>query len=201
MTNASPAFLVLAAALLSAACEPSAPAPDPAASLRETDFSNFRYEHQRTSWTLRDSAQEPVRENGIIKQPGYLLDEVVYGDVTGDGVEDAVVVVEEVTGGSAVPDWVFVYGAGPRPLWSFQTGDRAAGGLKEVRAEGGMLVVELFGTGKVPGDRERLSAPDGTDSPACCPRTFTRSRHAWNGSEFVPHGAPEVLPFERESDG
>jgi hypothetical protein len=201
MTNARATLLALAAALLSAACDPAPPAPGPATSIRDTDFSNFRFDFQRTSWTLRDSAQEPVRENGIVKQDGYLLDDVVYGDVTGDGVEEALVVVGGVTGGSAVPHWVFVYGAGPRPLWSFETGDRSAGGLKEVYADGGMLVVELYGRNQVPGDPESLGADDGSNTPACCPDSFTRTRYAWDGRAFVPRGAPEVLPYDPGVDG
>jgi hypothetical protein len=199
MRNPRPIFLIFAAAPLSAACEPAETAPAPA-SIRDTDFVNFRYDFQGTSWTLRDSVQEPVRENGIVKQDGYLLDDVVYGDVTGDGVEEALVVVGGVTGGSAVPHWVFVYGAGPRPLWSFETGDRSAGGLNRVYADSGMLVVELFGRGKVPGAPDLL-ADDGSNAPACCPTVFTRSRYAWNGREFVPHGAPQVLPYDPRADG
>ncbi|HEX6373328.1 MAG TPA: hypothetical protein VF006_30675 [Longimicrobium sp.] len=203
MTNARLAFMVLLAALPSAAsCGGSAPAPGAAASIRGTDFSNFRYHFQRTTIALRDSAQEPVRRNGIIHESGYLLDGVVYGDVTGDGVEDAVVVVEEVTGGSAVPNRVFVYQAGadgPRRLWSFETGDRAAGGFKDVYVRDGVLVVELYGRDKVPSDPASLHRDDGTGSPACCPTMFTRSRYQWNGRAFVPRGAPEVLPYDPQA--
>lgn len=173
-------------------------------SIRDADFRNFRYEFQGTSWTLRDSAQQEVGDNGIVEEMGYYLDDVLYGDVTGDGSEDAIVIVEGVTGGSAVPHWVFVYAAGPRGprrLWSFETGDRAAGGLKDVYARDGMLVVELYGQEKIPSDPESLYRDDGTDSPACCPSMFTRSRYAWNGRRFQLHRAPEVLPYDPESQG
>ena len=195
--------LLLLPLVFAAACHRPAPAPGTAASIRDTDFSNFRYPYGRAGWTLRDSAQEPVRENGIVTEEGYLLDRVVYGDVTGDGREEALVVVEGITGGSAVPHWVFAYTAGdrvPRRLWAFETGDRAAGGLKDVYARDGMLVVELYGQDKLPTRPETLTADDGTGSPACCPTRFTRSRYAWNGRRFALHGTPEVLPYDPASN-
>jgi hypothetical protein len=190
---------LLAAALLLSACHRSAPATGPAPSIRHADFANFQYRVGRTRWTLRDSAQAEVRRNGIVTEDGYLLDRVVYGDVTGDGREDALVIVEGVTGGSAVPHWVFAYAAGPRGprrLWAFETGDRAAGGLKDVYARDGMLVVELYGQDKLPTRPRHLTADDGTGSPACCPTRFTRSLYAWKGRRFGLHGTPEVLPYD-----
>jgi hypothetical protein len=189
--------LLLAALLPAAACQRQpAPAPGTSVSVRETDFANFRYPFGRARWTLQDSLQEPVRENGIVREDGYLLDRVVYGDVTGDGREDALVVVGGITGGSAVPHYVFAYADGPRRLWAFETGDRAAGGLKDVYARDGMLVVELFGQDKLPTRPETLTADDGTGTPACCPTRFTRSRYGWNGRRFELRGTPEVLPYD-----
>lgn len=206
MTNARPALALLLAALVAAvSCQPEAPEPAPGlpVSIRDADFRNFSYAFRGATWTLRDSAQQAVRnENEIVEEMGYLLDEVIYGDVTGDGGEDAVVVVEGVTGGSAVPHWVFVYTAGapsPRQLWAFETGDRSAGGLKGVSVQHGKLVVELYGKDKIPSDPESLWRDDGTNSPSCCPTMFTRSVYAWNGRGFQLHGAPEVLPYDPQS--
>jgi hypothetical protein len=50
------------------------------------------------------------------------------------------------TGDSAFPDLVYIYGLSrgkPKLLWTFETGDRAAGGYRNVCAENGQLVVEL----------------------------------------------------------
>jgi hypothetical protein len=201
--HSTPALLL--AALVAISCQPETPepAPQPPASIRDTDFRNFSYAFGRTTFTLRDSAQQEVRnENDIVEEMGYSLDDVIYGDVTGDGREDAVVVVEGLTGGSAVPHWVFVYTAGaspPRQLWAFETGDRSAGGLKGVSVQDGRLVVELYGKDKVPSDPESLGRDDGTDSPACCPSMFTRSVYAWNGRAFELHGAPQSLPYDPQS--
>jgi len=73
----------------------------------------------------------------------------------------------------------------PELIWPFRTGDRADGGLKDIRAENGELVVELYGqdrfllgqteTGKITGDEEQL----------CCPTFFTRTFYRWNGNAFL----------------
>lgn len=197
--------LLLLGALLATACQPAVPSdlPGPAASIRETDFRNFRHVHPGTAIRLADGAQPEVRRNGIVRESGYYLDSIAYADVTGDGGEEAVVIIAELTGGSATPHWIFVYGGGdrsPRLLWSFQTGDRATGGLKEVYAADGRLVVELYGKDRVPSDPESLEGSDGTAQGLCCPTLFTRSRYGWNGRAFVLDGA-EVLPLQSSTGG
>lgn len=108
-------------------------------------------------------------------------------DVDNDGEDEAAVVVKIETGGTAIPQLVYIYGwkdGAPELQWNFRTGDRADGGLKDIRAENGELVIELYGqdrfllgqteTGKITGDEEQL----------CCPTFFTRSFYKWNGKNF-----------------
>jgi hypothetical protein len=203
--------LLLLATAGTAACQGTSPSvqPSPAAaageaagaagaSIRETDFRNFRYEYRGTAWTLVDGTQPDAGEEEL----RYEFDEVSFGDVTGDGRDEALVTITAETGGTMHPHWVFVYGAGarrPELLWAFASGDRAAGGLKSVYAEGGMLVVELLGKGKVPHDPATYGAEDDTAMGACCPSTFTRARYVWNGRAFVPRGEPEVQDYDPES--
>ncbi len=109
-------------------------------------------------------------------------------DATGDGSDDAAVILKIETGGAAIPQLVYLYewkDGKPELLWNFRTGDRADGGLKDLRIENGELVVELYGqdrfllgeveTGKITGDEEQL----------CCPIFFTRTRYKWNGKNFL----------------
>jgi hypothetical protein len=116
---------------------------------------------------------------------------VKYMDLTGDGQDEALVVLKVETEGSAIPQIGYIFswkGNAPELIWSFRTGDRADGGLKDVRAENGMMTVELYGqdrfllggneTGRITDDREQL----------CCPTSFTRSIYKWNGSSFVLQG-------------
>jgi hypothetical protein len=112
-------------------------------------------------------------------------------DVTGDGEDEAIVVLKIETGGAAIPQVVYVFtwkDGKPELIWQFRTGDRADGGLKDIRSEGGLVVLELYGqdrfvlgqteTGKITGDEEQL----------CCPLYFTRSAYKWNGNAFLMQG-------------
>lgn len=196
------AVLLLLASAGTAACQgtpqPAGPSPAAGPSIRETDFRNFRYTFRETGWTLVNGAQPDVVEGDW----GFEFDDVSYGDVTGDGREEALVTITAQTGGTMRPHWIFVYGAGaggPELLWVFESGDRAAGGLKRVSAEGGMLVVELLGKGMLPHDPDTYGAEDETSLGACCPSMFTRSRYGWNGRSFEPRGEPEVLPYDPDA--
>ena len=114
-----------------------------------------------------------------------------FFDVTGDGQDEALVILKIETTGSAVPQIVYIYeykDDKPDLIWYFRTGDRADGGLKDLRPENGQLVVELFGqdrfllgeteTGKITNDEEQI----------CCPTFFTRSIYRWNGRNFLMQG-------------
>jgi len=130
-----------------------------------------------------------------------------YFDVTGDGEDEAVVILKIETTGSAIPQIVYIYTYKqdhPELIWYFRTGDRADGGLKDVRPENGELVVELYGqdrfllggieTSKITDDFEQI----------CCPTFLTRSRYKWMGNVFRIQGKrltysiadPHALPQE-----
>ena len=134
-----------------------------------------------------------------------------YLDVTGDGQDEAIVILKVETTGNAIPQLVYIYewkDDKPELLWNFRTGDRADGGLKDMRIENGLLVVELYGqdrfllgeteTGKITGDEEQL----------CCPTSFTRTLYKWNGRNFLMQGKrltylvadPAALPLENYGD-
>jgi hypothetical protein len=120
-----------------------------------------------------------------------LVDEV-FGDVTGDGIEEALIVLTVSIRGSAIPYYVYVYawnGTKPKLIWSFETGDRADGGLRRVFSESGDLALELYGKNKfIAGNLY------GGDRPACCPDSFTRSYYKWTGAVFRRTNMLDVLP-------
>ncbi len=114
-----------------------------------------------------------------------------YFDVTGDGQDEAIIILKIETTGNAIPQVVYIYewkDDKPELLWHFRTGDRSDGGLKDVRPENGEVVVELYGqdrfllgeveTGKITGDEQQL----------CCPTFFTRTSYKWNGRHFLRQG-------------
>lgn len=175
------------------------------------DFKNFTYELPR-GWhnpdgnqiTLTDGKVKPIAANTsedmsdevkaemrAKRRIGMSYVTTKFLDVTGDGQDEALVILKVETTGSAIPQLVYVFtwkDEHPELIWPFRTGDRADGGLKDLRAENGELVVELYGqdrfllgqteTGKVTGDEEQL----------CCPTYFTRSRYKWNGRSFLMQG-------------
>ena len=177
----------------------------PKKSIRAVDFRNFSYPEteglhtphsRKRSFKLKDGALPETRDKqGFVDGMGIYLSSVSYGDVTGDGQEEAIVTMSIVTGGSALPNIVYIYtlkGSKPRLLWAFDTGDRADGGLRRVKAENGRLLVELYGNGKILG--KDLGAEDKTNRGACCPTFFTRARYKWTGNGFRLASKPKVLP-------
>jgi hypothetical protein len=197
------------------------------------DFKNYTYQLPR-GWQNPDGTAEITLTNGrvapvqgkVVKEEmtddekaqvkqrrriGMSYVTTKFIDATGDGEDEAVVILKVETGGSAIPQIVHVFtwkDGKPELLWPFRTGDRADGGLKDIRVENGLLIVELYGqdrfilgqteTGKITGDEEQL----------CCPTFWTRSFYKWNGKNFLMQGKrlthsvadPHLPPLENLGD-
>jgi hypothetical protein len=111
-------------------------------------------------------------------KPAY----VNYGDITGDEMEDAMVVLSIDNRGSAISHYVYIFTEENQKLkllWDFEAGDRADGGLRQIYAENGQLVIELFGKDRIVGG-ELYKGDEGL----CCPSSFTRTWYHWTGKEF-----------------
>jgi len=195
------------------------------------DFKNFTYPLPRgwqnpdgSDLTLTDGRVIPVSkfisedmedeekaEARAMRRIGMSYVTTKFVDVTGDGEDEAVVILKVETTGNAIPQLVYVYGwkdDKPELLWNFRTGDRADGGLKDMRPSGDGLVVQLYGqdpfligeteTGKITGDEEQL----------CCPTHYTRTSYKWNGRNFLMQGKrltysvddPATPPLENYGD-
>jgi hypothetical protein len=135
-----------------------------------------------------DMSDEERAERKAMRRIGLSYVTTRYFDVNADGEDEALVILKVETGGTAIPQFAYFYrwnNGGPELLWMFRTGDRADGGLKDIRVDKGEVVVELYGqdrfilgqveTGKITGDEEQL----------CCPTHFTRTHYKWNGSSFL----------------
>ena len=175
------------------------------------DFKNFTYPLPRgwqnpdgSDLTLVNGRVDPVwkfidedmpdeekMEARATRRIGMSYVTTKYIDLTGDGRDEAVVVMKVETTGAAIPQLVYVFEwkeDKPVLIWNFRTGDRADGGLKDIRIEEGRVLVELYGqdrfllgqteTGKITGDEEQL----------CCPTYFTRTFYKWNGKDFLLQG-------------
>lgn len=195
------------------------------------DFKNFTYPLPR-GWhhpdgdeiTLENGRQQPkIRDIQEDMSPedkaaaraerriGMSYVTTKYFDIDADGLDEAAVILKIETGGTAIPQLVYLYtwkDDKPELIWNFRTGDRADGGLKDIRIENGEAVVELYGqdrfilgqteTGKITGDEQQL----------CCPTSFTRSFYKWNGRSFTLSGKrltyevanPSTAPLENFGD-
>ncbi|MCA1640257.1 MAG: hypothetical protein LC768_18375 [Acidobacteria bacterium] len=134
-----------------------------------------------------------------MKEDGIFFGEADYWDLTGDGKEEAILTLSIQTGGSAIPELIYIYtlqNSKPKMLWGFMTGDRAEGGLKEVYAENGELVVELFGVDKFENNEWKFNLPKEGAGGLCCPTVFTKFRFKWNGRNFALIGKPELFDYD-----
>ncbi len=161
------------------------------------DFKNFMYPLPR-GWQDSDGKEvelvggkRPMEMTEEVERIGLSYVTTKFLDVTADGQDEAIVILKIETGGGAIPQLVYVFtwkADAPEMIWYFRTGDRADGGLKDIRAENGEIVIELFGqdryivgeldTAKLTGDEEQL----------CCPTHFTKSRYKRNGNVFQLQG-------------
>lgn len=161
------------------------------------DFKNYTYPLPR-GWQDSDgkevelvNGKRPMEMSEEVERIGLSYITTKFLDVTGDGQDEAFVILKIDTGGAAIPQLVYVFtwkNEAPEMIWYFRTGDRADGGLKDIRSENGRTVVELYGqdryiigeldTMKITGDEEQI----------CCPTHFTRSSYGWNGNVFRIQG-------------
>lgn len=147
-------------------------------SIRSVDFDNISYPN------LPDySDPRGYRKKRVTLKPGEGgPSHLNYGDITGDGAEEAMAVLPIENRGSAIPYYVYIFtlkAGKPTLLWDFKTGDRADGGLRQVYADNGELVIELFGKDRVIGEELYRG-----DEGLCCPSSFTQARYKWTGKHF-----------------
>lgn len=112
----------------------------------------------------------PVQQ--LIKDTGgqFVPSQVLYGDLTGDGVEEAVV---PISSGGTMGDIAYVVltpsgdGVAVLPL---EKGDTVAGGV----------AVDIV-DGKLVDTRPEYGPTD----PECCPSMLHKTTYSWNGTKFV----------------
>lgn len=171
----------------------SAPVPSSAqgSSIRDVSFHNFTYQwypkweymlSEKKEFTLRDGKMElDAPKWGELA--AFELLNIQYGDVTGDGVEEAVITIRIDVMGNSMPYVVFVYtltDGEPKMLWVHETGDRADKGLRNVLVtDDRLLMVEQYNADKLVSDSGEM-----IEVGICCPKTFTRSFYKWDKSQF-----------------
>jgi hypothetical protein len=171
------------------------------APIGKVDFANFTFPLPR-GW--QNATEKEVKlENG--KYPmskesvGMMLLQVKYGDLTGDSEAEAMVVLGVITGGLTNLNIVYIVKSEantPRIIWTFETGDKGDGGLKDISAEDSLLNLELYGKDRyIFRQKETLKIEDDYDTPVCCPKWFTKSTYKWNGRDFAIQPKRESLDY------
>lgn len=179
-------------ALLQGSPGPGLPPKKAAAGdIRSVDFRNFDFPIVRRLWLdtplhLRNGVQLNLfRQKGDPKDSPAngeaRFEQVTYGPLTGLG-DVAIIRILIRSGGSGSASELFVYemaGEKPRLLWSFQSGDRADGGLREAYLRKGNLVLEIY--------------KEGPNDPLCCASRFSRHYYAWRKGKLREFAKEEGL--------
>lgn len=184
-------LFLLCVAACGGAPKPAAPPPSNAApaaaerTVRDVDWANRTYDlgdegsyavaagHHEFAYD-EDGNPVPLGSPEAATMGWFTILETAFGDVTGDGVEEALIRTELSTGGTGrfTALEVFAIRDGePVVIGEIPGGDRGDGGLAGVEVRGGLVVVERY-----------LSLPqDG----ACCPSKLQTESWAWDGARFV----------------
>jgi hypothetical protein len=182
------AFLTAASCLTAAVAQTRGPRYD----IRRVDFRNFSYRPLCTN-PSGEGRRETLRvSNGILSRDApedpirFKVTSVVYGDLTGDGRDEAFVITDCRLGGTGHWTEGFVYAMqNGRPLLAstLQGGDRAGGGIYSAKIVKGLLRVDTF-------------AP-GFGGGACCPGFVDTTTYKLNGHLLLTVGKPARREFRR----
>lgn len=154
----------------------------PGQAIRRVDFRNFAYEDTCIG-EVRVTAGEGWVDLGPLRGWFYVK-EVVYGDPTGDGWEEAVVLTLCGGGGSMTlsEGSIYTLREGRSLLLAYvKGGDRAHGGISRVRIVSGLLEVTRY---------------DGNGG-MCCPQFTVTTTYRLDAGRLVEVGAPLRMPIGR----
>ncbi|MEW6210587.1 MAG: hypothetical protein AB1631_19640 [Acidobacteriota bacterium] len=151
--------------------------------IRRIDFKNFSYSPACIEKNEKLRARNGEYTRGTPGDPAsdmvyFKVGEVVYGDLTGDGAEEAVVVTLCNTGGTGqFTDGIIftMRGGNAVEILSLGVGDRAYGGIDSVAIENGLLKVGRYGT---------------LSGGACCPEYIETTTYRLTGGKLVQVGKP-----------
>ena len=140
-------------------------------SIRRADFRNGTYLTYGQQITLRDGkAVVPDQRDPVMIRTVKLID-VAFGDLDGDSQEEAAVVIGESTGGTGYYTSGYVYGLKEGRLvllTTFEGGDRAMGGIDQVRIAG-----------------QRLQVVRNHGEVMCCPDYRIATWYRWGRKQLI----------------
>jgi hypothetical protein len=165
--------------------------------IRQVNFKNFTY----AAYCAGEETEKITVKNGEFSKETKYDDfterfyfnvfGITYGDLNGDKKDEAVILTVCNTGGTGNFSEGFIYtmkAGKPSLLARIPGGDRAFGGLREAKVEGGLLVIDQ-------NDGERNQAN-------CCSEYAVISKYRLNGTKLNLVGKPvsrELYPAQRVS--
>jgi hypothetical protein len=151
--------------------------------IRKVDFKNFTYKPtcvdakvKVTNATIKNiktvnGFNEPIDDN----LPSYFdTYEPIYGDVTGDGQEDAVIQSHCNTGGTGQFTEAYLYAlhlGKPILLAIIEGGDRGYGGIRSIEIKNGTIIVDQNDAGE--------------DGANCCAEHAVKTHYKWQGNKLI----------------
>ena len=166
--------------------------------IRDVDFQNFTYdadfcggeEGNSTKITVKDGKfYKETKEDDFVDRMYYSVYGLEYGDLDGDGNEEAVILSMCNTGGTGNFTEAYVYSmkdGKPIRIMLLSGGDRADGGLRKAWIENRVLTVESSDAGETGG--------------ACCPEFIVTNKYRLVGKRLEEVGKEtrrEIYPATR----
>jgi invasion protein IalB len=160
-----------------------------AQSIRDVDFKNFAYEvdycnndGDNAKLSVKDGKYFRARseEEGSEDPMYFAVGDVEFGDLDGDGKEEAVIISLCNTGGTGnfTEAYVFSMKNGvPFRVVTLSGGDRAYGGLREAKIKNGVLAVTSNDVGEF--------------GAACCPEFVVTNRYRMRNGKLSEFGKKE----------
>jgi hypothetical protein len=165
--------------------------------IRRVDFKNFTFE----PFCASDETEKVTVKDGEFYREKQMEDytdrfyfkvfSFAYGDLTGDGKDEAVILSVCNMGGTGNFSEGFIYemkNGKPALVGRIPGGDRAYGGLREARVENGILAVEVNDAGE--------------NGASCCPEFVVTEKYKLSGGKLVEIAKSdrrELYPKERVS--
>ena len=163
--------------------------------IHKVDFKNFTYlakciaETPQRVTVKNGEFSEEKQEDGYVNRFYFQVSDIAYGDLNGDGRDEAIVLTVCNTGGTGnfSEGFIFAPKAGrPALVARIPGGDRAYGGLRTTRIENGLLVVD--------------SNDAGPEGGACCPQIIVTTKYKLVGNKIIRSGKEtrrDIYPQER----
>jgi heat shock protein HslJ len=155
-------------------------APSTAAALTEAQLKNAEYNSQYTASgkaKLVNGTYEEAAAPGSASKVTVTYEQSASGDLNGDGVPDAAVILASSTGGSGTfmtLEAVLNQGGQPVPTATAQLGDRTQ--VKSVSIDGGVITVQAL--------------IHGANDPLCCPTQAASLKYQLKNGQLVQIAGP-----------